>query len=103
MSWLALLIAGCLEVVGVLNVKRLGESKKNALPFMILSFGLSFFLLSYAMNEIPMGMAYATWTGIGTVGSALLGMIVFNESSDWKRLFCIALILFSAIGLKVFV
>ncbi|MDQ0208609.1 DMT family transporter [Alkalicoccobacillus murimartini] len=103
MSWMALLIAGCLEVVGVLNVKRLGENKKNALYYMVLSFGLSFFLLSYAMNEIPMGMAYATWTGIGTVGSALLGMIIFNESRDWKRLFCIGLILFSAVGLKVIV
>ena len=103
MSWIALLIAGCLEVVGVLNVKRLGENKKNALYYMVLSFGLSFFLLSYAMNEIPMGMAYATWTGIGTVGSALLGMIIFNESRDWKRLFCIGLILFSAVGLKVIV
>lgn len=101
MTWLALLAAGGFEVIGVLNVKRLGDKQKDALLYMILFFGLSFLLLSYAMTEIPMGMAYAIWTGIGTIGSAILGMVFFNEAKDWKRLLCIAIILFSAVGLKL--
>ncbi|MCT2345649.1 multidrug efflux SMR transporter [Bacillales bacterium AN1005] len=101
MTWLALIAAGGFEVVGVLNVKRLGEKQKNALYYMIFCFGLSFLLLSYAMTEIPMGMAYAIWTGIGTIGSALLGMLLFSEPRDWKRLACIGVILFSAVGLKL--
>lgn len=101
MSWLALIVAGSLEVVGVYNVKRLGEKQKSALYYMILFFGLSFLLLSYAMKEIPMGMAYAIWTGIGTVGSAVMGMYWFGEPKEWKRMLCIAIILMSAIGLKL--
>ncbi|MGG3450396.1 MULTISPECIES: DMT family transporter [Bacillaceae] len=101
MSWLALVAAGCFEVIGVLNVKKLGEKQKYALYYMILSFGLSFLMLSYAMKEIPMGMAYAIWTGIGTVGSAVLGMCLFGESRDWTRILCIAVILISAVGLKL--
>lgn len=101
MTWLGLLAAGAFEVIGVYNVKRLGEKQKNALFFMILYFGLSFLLLSYAMTEIPMGMAYAIWTGIGTVGSAFMGMVLFNEPREWKRLVCIGVILLSAVGLKL--
>lgn len=101
MSWLALIMAGGFEVVGVLNVKRLGEKHKSALYYMILFFGLSFLLLTYAMKEIPMGMAYAIWTGIGTVGSAIMGMWLFGEPREWRRLLCIAVILISAVGLKL--
>lgn len=101
MAWLALMTAGCFEVIGVLNVKRLADKQRNALYYMILFFGLSFLLLSYAMRDIPMGMAYAIWTGIGTVGSAIMGMCLFNEPRDWKRLSCIAVILISAVGLKL--
>lgn len=99
--WFALIVAGVFEVIGVMNVKRLADKQKNALVFMIVFFGISFLLLSYGMKEIPMGMAYAIWTGIGTVGSALMGMYLFGEPRSWKRLTCIAVILASAVGLKL--
>ncbi|TWT08233.1 multidrug efflux SMR transporter [Planococcus sp. CPCC 101016] len=99
--WFALIVAGVFEVIGVMNVKRLADKQKNALVFMIVFFGISFLLLSYAMKEIPMGMAYAIWTGIGTVGSALMGMYLFGEPRSWTRLTCIAVILASAVGLKL--
>nr|WP_186759870.1 multidrug efflux SMR transporter [Planococcus sp. CPCC 101016] len=101
MYWFALIVAGVFEVIGVMNVKRLADKQKNALVFMIVFFGISFLLLSYAMKEIPMGMAYAIWTGIGTVGSALMGMYLFGEPRSWTRLTCIAVILASAVGLKL--
>lgn len=101
MFWLALIAAGFFEVMGVLNVKRMADKQRYALGYMILFFGLSFLMLSFAMREIPMGMAYAIWTGIGTVGSAIMGMYLFGEPRDWKRLSCIAVILASAIGLKL--
>ena len=53
------------------------------------------------MKTIPMGTVYAVWTGIGTVGATLLGMFMYGEPRDWRRIFCIALIIASAVGLKV--
>lgn len=103
MAWLALIAAGCFEVVGVLATKRVTE-KRNLISylFMALAFGFSFTLLSLAMKGISMGTAYAIWTGIGTVGSTMLGMFVFNEPKDGKRIFFIGLIIASVIGLKTF-
>jgi Membrane transporters of cations and cationic drugs len=57
--------------------------------------------LSYAMNTIPMGTAYAVWTGIGASGGALIGMFFFGESKDWKRIVFITMILIATIGLKI--
>ncbi|WP_028562929.1 DMT family transporter [Paenibacillus pinihumi] len=102
MSWLALGLAGCFEVLGVLNLKRVAMKKGwSAIALLIVSFVCSFSLLSYAMVSIPMGTAYAIWTGIGTVGAAVLGMVVYKEPKEWKRLLFIAMILASAIGLKL--
>ncbi|WP_433957501.1 DMT family transporter [Cytobacillus horneckiae] len=101
MHWAALIIAGGFEIFGVYNLKKVAMKQWNFLVFLILSFAVSFSLLSYAMTAIPMGTAYAVWTGIGTVGAAIVGMLLFNEAKDWKRLVCIALILCSAVGLKL--
>jgi len=64
-------------------------------------FGLSFLFLTLAMNDLPMGTAYAVWTGIGAAGGAVLSMVLYNESKDWKRLVCIGLVLSATIGLKL--
>ncbi|RKI99581.1 QacE family quaternary ammonium compound efflux SMR transporter, partial [Butyricicoccus sp. 1XD8-22] len=55
----------------------------------------------YSMDSIPMGTAYAIWTGIGVVGGTLVGMMFYGESKDWKRILFISIILMAAIGLKV--
>lgn len=102
MSWLALCVAGCFEVLGVLQLKRVAMKQgRSAVLLLVISFGCSFGLLTYAMESIPMGTAYAVWTGIGTVGAAIVGMAVFGESKEWKRVLFIGMILASAIGLKL--
>jgi len=102
MAWVALLLAGGCEVLGVLAINNVNR-KKNLLSylFLVINFAASFALLSYALQYVSMGTGYAIWTGIGTAGSAVLGMFVFKESKDWKRFLFIAMILFSAIGLKL--
>lgn len=102
MAWLFLIIAGMGEVLGVVAINQL--NKRKSIPNLLLliaGFALSFLCLTIAMESIPMGTAYAIWTGIGTVGSALIGMILFGESRDRKRIFFIALVLCAAIGLKL--
>jgi len=102
MAWMALLIAGLCEMMGVFMISKYNTNKsiKN-LGLLILSFVLSFAGLAYAMETLPMGTAYAIWTGIGAAGGALLGMLFFNESKDWKRIICIAFVLGAAIFLKL--
>ena len=101
MAWIALIFAGICEVFGVINIKRLTMKKWDAFIYLILGFMCSFGLLSYAMTTIPMGTAYGVWTGIDTIGSTLLGMFVYGESKDWKRILFISMILAATIGLKV--
>lgn len=101
MGWLALIIAGLCEVFGVINIKRITMKKWDALIFLIIGFILSFAMLTYAMKTISMGTAYGVWTGIGTIGSALIGMYMYNEPKEWMRIFFIGLILAATIGLKV--
>ncbi len=102
MSWFFLIIGGFFEVIGVLGINLVTSRKSiSSYSVLIAGFFLSFFFLSKAMDSIPMGTAYAVWTGIGTAGSALLGMALFGESRNWKRLFFISLIISSVIGLKL--
>ncbi|MBR8462271.1 QacE family quaternary ammonium compound efflux SMR transporter [Campylobacter sp. faydin G-105] len=102
MSWIALMIAGCLEILGVIMLKKFTiTGKKIFLLLIAVQFTLSFGFLGIAMREISMGTAYAIWTGIGAGGGVVLGVIMFNESKSLKKLFFIALILSSSIGLKL--
>ncbi|MGY3779160.1 DMT family transporter [Isobaculum melis] len=102
MSWIYLLIAGFFEILGVGSISRYNQKKDSlSLLILILMFGCSFLFLQLAMRVLPMGMSYAIWTGIGTSGGALLGMLFFKESKDWRRLLCIALVLGAVIGLKL--
>lgn len=101
MAWLAVIIAGCLEVVGVINIKRLVAKKWDAIIYLILTFSVSFTLLSYAMQTLPMGTVYGVWTGIGTVGATIIGMLLYAEPREWRRVLFIAIILTSTVGLKL--
>jgi quaternary ammonium compound-resistance protein SugE len=62
---------------------------------------LSFVLLDRAMRQLPLGTSYAIWTGIGAVGAAIIGIVRFNEPSDWPRLLCIGMIVCGIVGLKM--
>ncbi|WP_458122719.1 DMT family transporter [Paenibacillus sp. Z3-2] len=102
MAWIFLIIAGLLEIVGVLGMNRIKRDKDlKAYMIFVVGIVLSFVFLSLAMRELPMGTAYAIWTGIGTSGGALVGMIFFGESKNWLRVLFIAMILCSAVGLKL--
>ena len=71
------------------------------IALLILGFGASFIFLAYAMKTLPMGTAYAIWTGIGASGGAILGMLLYGESKDWRRIVFIGMVLGAAIGLKL--
>lgn len=102
MSWFYLILAGLFEMLGVVLINTYNQQKnvKNLL-LMFAGFGFSFLFLTLAMNELPMGTAYAVWTGIGAAGGTILSMIFYNEAKDWKRIVCIGLILSATIGLKL--
>ncbi|MFB9860527.1 DMT family transporter [Salinicoccus siamensis] len=102
MAWISLIVAGMFEVCGVLSINKLHNDKSlTALALLLLCFGLSFFFLAIALETLPMGVAYAVWTGIGASGGALLGMFFFGESRDWRRIFFILLIISAVVGLKL--
>ncbi|AGA69093.1 cation/cationic drug transporter [Desulfitobacterium dichloroeliminans LMG P-21439] len=102
MAWFSLVLAGLFEAFGVTMMNELHKKRNwQTIVLLVLGFGLSFTLLGYSLKSIPMGTGYAIWTGIGVVGGTLIGMIFYGESRDWKRLAFIAMILSSAIGLKL--
>ncbi|MFD0049990.1 DMT family transporter [Actinomycetes bacterium NPDC127524] len=102
MAWIALILAGICEMAGVLMINQFHRKRSFLwLVYLIIGFGASFLFLSYSMKSLPMGTAYAIWTGIGASGGAVLGMVFYGESKDWKRLIFIAMILCAAVGLKV--
>ncbi|MBC8063210.1 MAG: quaternary ammonium compound efflux SMR transporter SugE [Chlorobia bacterium] len=103
MSWVMLLTAGLFEIVWAVGLKytdgftRFWPSIGTAAAMAI-----SVILLALAMKQIPVGTAYAVWTGIGAIGTAILGMILFNEPRDVARITCLSLIFIGIVGLKVF-
>jgi len=102
MAWISLILAGLCEMFGVAMINKLHKDQNwQALVLLILGFGLSFIFLAYAMKTLPMGTAYAIWTGIGASGGAILGMVLYNESKDWRRLVFIGMVLGAAVGLKL--
>ena len=102
MAWFILFIAGLLEVVGVVILNEIARTKNKWLVVLLaVAFVCSFSTLKVAMNDIPMGTAYAIWSGIGTGGGTLVGMLIYNESKSIKRIFFIGLIILSIVGLKL--
>ncbi|WP_142829485.1 DMT family transporter [Planococcus soli] len=102
MAWTALVLAGVFEMFGVAMINKLHQDRNwQSLLLLLIGFGASFIFLAYAMETLAMGTAYAIWTGIGASGGAILGMLFYNESKDWKRILFIAMVLGSAVGLKL--
>ena len=101
-SWLLLLIAGLLEIVWATSMKAsAGFSKGTLTVVTIVVAWASFALLGLAMKMLPVGTAYAVWTGIGAVGAAVLGILLFNEPVTPARIGCIALIVAGIAGLRL--
>lgn len=102
MAWIFLIVAGVFEVVWAVGLKYT-EGFTRLLPSVltIAAMWVSFACLSIALKSIPLGNAYAIWTGIGAVGVAIFGIVWFGESADVKRLLCIALIVAGIVGLKL--
>ncbi|MDD2234687.1 MAG: quaternary ammonium compound efflux SMR transporter SugE [Desulfitobacteriaceae bacterium] len=102
MQWLFLVLAGLLEVCWAVGLKYShGFTKLVPSMFTILGMIASFYFLSLALRHLPLGTAYAIWTGIGTVGTVILGIILFKESIDPIRLICIGFIIIGIVGLKI--
>lgn len=101
MNWLILIIAGLFEVgfTTCLAFSKNFTDWRWTIGFFI-CITLSFLLLNKAAQTIPIGTAYAVWTGIGAVGTALAGILFFKEPSDFWRLFFIAALILSIVGLK---
>lgn len=103
MAWFYLITAGIFECGWAIGLKYSdGFSKLVPSLLTALSMGVSVFLLSMAMKTIPVGTAYAVWTGIGAVGVAVLGMILFGEPRHMMRIVCLLLIGTGIVGLKLF-
>src|SRR5690554_6455243 len=102
MAWGSLVLAGLFEMLGVVMINKLHKDRNwQSLVLLFLGFGASFLFLAYALITLPMGTAYAIWTGVGASGGAILGMVIYGESHDWKRILFITMILGAAIGLKL--
>lgn len=102
MSWLILVIAGLLEVVWAVGLKYThGFSRLTPSVITIVAMVASMALLSWAMKTLPVGTAYAIWTGIGAVGAAVTGIVLLGESASPARIVSLALIVCGIIGLKI--
>ncbi|NNU74785.1 DMT family transporter [Clostridium estertheticum] len=102
MEWFYLVVAGIFEVAWAIELKySIGFTK--ILPSLLTIIGMitSFYFLSLSLKSLPLGTAYAVWTGIGTVGTVVLGVILFKEPIDIMRVICVVLIVIGIIGLKL--
>jgi quaternary ammonium compound-resistance protein SugE len=101
MVWFLLVVAGLLETAMAIALKASGGFSRLAPSALFLVFGgASFWLLSVALRSLPVGTAYAVWTGIGAAGTALAGIVFLGEPATALRLGCIALIIAAVIGLR---
>lgn len=105
MNWIILILAGIFEVGFTTCLSKARETSGAASAYWIagffISLSLSMYLLYRSTQSLPMGTAYAVWTGIGAVGTVLMGILFFNESTEFWRIFFICTLIGSIIGLKV--
>ncbi len=102
MAWVILFVAGLLEVGWAVGLKQTaGFTRLVPSLLTIVSMVASLGLLGLALRTLPLGTAYAIWTGIGTIGTAILGIVLYGESADALRLACIGLIVAGIVGLKL--
>ena len=102
MSWIVLVVAGVLEVAWAVGLKYT-DGLTRLVPTVLTGAALlaSVGLLAVAVRDLPLGTAYAVWTGIGTVGTAVVGIVLFGESTATVRLVCLTAIVAGIIGLKL--
>ena len=101
MTWIVLFVAGLFETVWALALKEShGFSKLGPTAMFLASLIISMVLLAWALRDLPVGTGYAVWTGIGAIGAAVLGIVLFREPATAPRLFCLALIVAGIVGLK---
>ena len=102
MSWIYIFIASLFEISWAVGLKYSnGFSEVKASVFTVLTMILSYVFLALGVKNLPVGTAYAVWTGTGAVGTAIYGILFFNESKDYQRLFFIFLIIVGIIGLRL--
>lgn len=102
MSWFILVIAGLLEVVWAIGLKYThGFTRITPSIITVVAMLISVVLLSWAMKTLPVGTAYAVWTGIGAVGAAIAGIVLLGESASLARIVSLCLIVAGIIGLKI--
>ena len=102
MAWLLLLIAGLLEVGWAVGLKYTeGFTRLVPSVLTLISMAASMLMLGLAVKSLPMGTAYAVWTGIGAVGTAILGIVLFDDPAGTARIACIGLIVTGIVGLKM--
>jgi len=103
MSWFILIIAGLFEVAFVITMKlSQGFRNKKYTVLTVLTAAVSFFLLSVALKELPVGTGYAVWAGIGAAGSVLMGMVFFREKRSVLKFLFLSFIIIGVAGLKSF-
>lgn len=102
MAWILLFSAGIIEVIFAISLKY-NEGFTRLIPSLVTlaSGGASLYLLMLAIKFLPVGTAYAVWTGMGAVGVAILGIVLFKESVDLYRILSICLVIVGIIGLKL--
>ncbi|MDU5501898.1 MAG: quaternary ammonium compound efflux SMR transporter SugE [Enterobacter sp.] len=102
MTWIILFIAGLLEVVWAIGLKYThGFTRLTPSVITVTAMIVSIVLLSWAMRSLPVGTAYAVWTGIGAVGAAITGILLLGESASLARIASLALIVAGIVGLKL--
>ena len=102
MNWIYLLIAGFFEIFWAVGLKfSQGFSKILPSIFTVIGMLASFYFLSLALKKLPLSIAYAIWTGIGTVGTVLFGVFYFGESISLAKIICVTMIIFGIIGLRI--
>jgi quaternary ammonium compound-resistance protein SugE len=102
MAWFYLFVAGILEIGWAVGLKK-SEGFSRLLPSVITVILMiaSVAVLALAVRKLPLGTAYAIWTGIGAVGASIAGIVLFAESKEWPKLLCLTLIVVGIIGLKI--
>jgi quaternary ammonium compound-resistance protein SugE len=102
MDWIVLVIAGLFEVAWATGLKYTeGFTRLWPSAWTVAAMAVSLLLLAQALKTLPIGTAYAVWTGIGAAGTAVMGILLFGESRDAMRLACIAVIVAGIAGLKL--
>ncbi|HJS79450.1 MAG TPA: quaternary ammonium compound efflux SMR transporter SugE [Vitreimonas sp.] len=101
-AWVLLGLAGLAEIVWVIALKYSeGFTRPVASAVTVVSLAVSMLLLGWAVKTLPIGTAYAVWTGIGAAGAAMAGLYLFGESANPARLLCIGLVIVGVVGLKL--